>query len=219
VDPRDQESAEALRALVQHGPRNPSRFRDALLRISPIARDGCVDFALGITALPQDDGRDLPRGCVPYLPCSVDTLLRLVDQAPVRASDVFVDIGSGVGRAAALVSLLTGAPVVGLEIQRAHVSAARQLAARLNLARVSFVEGDAVELTTALTTGSTFFLYCPFSGDRLARVLASLETVARGRAIRICCVDLPLPPLPWLTPAPPLSLDLAIYRSTLHQPA
>ncbi len=154
-------------------------------------------------------------GCVPYLPCSVDALLRLVEHAPVRASDPFVDIGAGVGRAAALVHILTGAPAIGVEIQPTLVSAARELAERLRLSSVSFVEADAGQSTDAWALGAVFLLYCPFSGDRLATVLANLKPVARARPIRVCCVDLPLPPCPWLEQTPPPSLDLTIYRSTL----
>ena len=54
---------------------------------------------------------------MPYLPCPVDTLLRVIEHAPLGAADVFVDVGSGLGRAAALVHLLTGARAVGLEVQ------------------------------------------------------------------------------------------------------
>jgi len=60
-----------------------------------------------------------------------------------------------------------------------------------------------------------FFLYCPFSGARLERVLDDLESIARTREIRVCCVDLPLPPRAWLALAAPPSGDLAVYRSTL----
>jgi hypothetical protein len=133
----------------------------------------------------------------------------------VGPADVFVDVGSGVGRAATLVHLLTGAGAIGLEIQTALVHAARDLARRLPVSRVSTVQGDAAELVGYITIGSVFFLYCPFSGDRLARVLAGLESVARTRTIRVCCVDLPLPPCPWLRPESPPSRDLAIYRSTV----
>jgi len=210
---RPDDGARRLRSLIERRPRDPALFRAALTRIPPAARDACVDQALGLGALPED-GPALPRGCVPYLPCSVDALLRLTQHAPVRASDLFVDVGSGVGRAAALVHLLTGARAVGLEVQPALVAAARELAARCHLPGVSFVEGDAAQLTTELSAGSVFLLYCPFSGHRLARLLDDLESVARTRAIRVCCVDLPLPPRPWLTPAPPLAGDLAIYRST-----
>jgi len=172
-----------------------------------------VDRAFGLDELPAD-GPALPSGCVPYLPCPVDALLRLLEHAPVRAADVFVDVGSGAGRAAALVHLLTGARAVGLEIQPALVAAARALASRLRLPDVSFVEGDAAELAPALACGSVFFLYCPFSGDRLDRFLTCLEPIARARPIRIGAVDLPLPPRDWLTLASMPSPELAIYRST-----
>ena len=110
--------------------------------------------------------------------------------------------------------LLTGARVIGIEIQSGLVRAARDLATRLVVSRVSFIQGDAARLTGFITIGTIFFLYCPFSGDRLVKVLADLESIARTRMIRICCLDLPLPPCPWLTPEPRLSGDLAIHRST-----
>jgi hypothetical protein len=58
-----------------------------------------------------------------------------------------------------------------------------------------------------------FFLYCPFSGARLDKLLTCLEPIAHTRPIRICCVDLPLPPRDWLTLASSPSPALAIYRA------
>jgi SAM-dependent methyltransferase len=200
-----------LRALIDQTPRDPSLFHAALSGLPPTARDACVDRAFGLGELPED-GPALPSGCVPYLPCPVDALLRLVAHAPVGAADVFVDVGSGLGRAAALVHLMTGARAVGLEVQPSLVAAARALAARLRLPDLSFVEGDAPELAAALTEGSVFLLYCPFSGDRLEKLLSRLEPIARTRAIHICCVDLPLPPRAWLTLTAAPSADVAIYR-------
>jgi SAM-dependent methyltransferase len=215
MDEAQRDSAERIRALIERGPMAPALFREALTSIPPAERDAWVDRVLGLDSIPED-GPELPRGCVPYLPCSIDALLRLTEQAAVDASDVFVDVGSGVGRAAALVHLLTGAAAVGIEIQPALVSAARQLTHRLHLANVSFVAGDAAEVGAPLTTGSVFLLYCPFSGDRLVKLLATLEVVARTRLVRICCVDLPLPACNWLELVPPPAVDLTIHRSTLR---
>jgi len=212
VDDSDRESARRIRALIEQTPRDPALFRAALASLPLVARDACVDRALGFGELPED-GPALPSGCVPYLPCPVDALLRLVEHAPVRAADVFVDVGSGLGRAAALVHLLTGARAVGIEIQPPLVAAARAHATRLRLPDLSFVEGDAVERAAALAAGSVFLLYCPFSGDRLAQLLSLLEPVARARPIRVCCLDLPLPARDWLTLAASPSPALAIYRS------
>jgi hypothetical protein len=194
---------------------SPSVFRATLMRVPASERDAWLDLVLGLDSLP-DDGPALPRGCVPYLPCSVDALLRMVDHAGVEASDVFVDIGAGVGRAAVLVHLLTGAAAIGLEIQPGLVHTSWDLKTRLNVLRYSPVEGDAAQLTGCITIGSIFFLYCPFSGQRLEKVLDDLEAIARTRQIRVCCVDLPLPPRPWLTLVTPQSDDLTVYRSTLR---
>jgi predicted RNA methylase len=215
VDESHVESAETARSLIERGLQTPSSFRGALLRVPPNERDAWLDCVFGLGELP-DDGPELPRGCVPYLPCSVDVLLRVAEQAPVRASDVFVEVGAGVGRAAALVHLLTGASVVGIEIQSELVRASRDLVTRLLVSRVSCVEGDAVKLTGFVSIGSVFFLYCPFSGERLAKVVADLEPIARTKMIRVCCVDLPPLACPWLTLEPAPLGDLAIYRSTLH---
>jgi SAM-dependent methyltransferase len=207
-------NAESLRSLVAREGVSPAAFRAAIDRVPSGERDAWLDRIFELDGLP-DDGPDLPRGCVPYLPSSVAVLLRVVDHAFVGYDDVFVDIGSGLGRAAALVHLVTGAAAIGVELQPALVRAARALATRLNRPRLSFVEGDAASRAGDWVTGSVFFLYCPFSGERLARVLAALEPVARARPIRVCCVDLPLPPCSWLTLASPPWGDLTIYRASM----
>jgi SAM-dependent methyltransferase len=208
VDEAHRESAERTRAMIQRGDRGA--FRAVLRGVPAPARDAWVDRVLGLE-LPPDDGPELPRGGVPYLPCPVDALLRLVEHAPVRTADRFVDIGSGTGRAAAVVHLLTGAPAMGVEVQPALVAAARDLVARLRLSAVTFVQGDAA--CTPLPDGSVFFLYCPFSGERLATVLDGLGAQARTHPIAVCCVDLPLPPCPWLELASPAWPDLTIHHS------
>lgn len=164
-------------------------FRDALLAVPPTARDAWVDRALGIGVIP-DDGPDLPRGCVPYLPCAVDALLALVDRAEITATDVFVDVGCGVGRALAIVQRLTGAAAIGVEIQAALVEIARARSPRLEI-----VHGDA---SVRVPDGSVYLLYAPFSGERLDRLLAQLERIARTRPIRVGCVDVTLPACAWL---------------------
>jgi hypothetical protein len=192
----------------------PISFRAALTSVPALERDAWLDAVLGLDTLPED-GPALPRGCIPYLPCPVDTLLRAVEHAEIGPSDVFVDVGSGVGRAALLIHLSTGASVVALEIQPELVTASRALVKGLNVARCSVVEGDAVQLTGSITDGTVFFLYCPFGGHRLAKVLDDLEPIARAKPIRICSVNLPLPSRSWLTLESTWAGDLSIHRSTL----
>lgn len=179
-------------------------------------RDTWLDLMWDLEELPDDDPA-LPRGCVPYLPCPVATVLHAVRQAKVTSADVFVDIGSGTGRTALLTHALTGAGCIGIEIQPALVKAATGRAAWLNLDRVRFIQGDAVDRVRFITIGTVFFLYCPFSGIRLQRFLDALEDIARTRPIRICCVALPALNRPWLTLIPPTlsaAADVHVYRST-----
>ena len=206
-------SAESARRSIERGCHDPAAFRAALLGVPAGDREAWVDRVLGLEDLPPD-GPALPAGGVPYLPCSVDVLLQMVDEATVRSTDVFVDVGAGAGRAMALVHLLTGAGVVGLEIQPQLVRAARALTARLGLSRVRCIEGDAAAVAAFMVVGSVFFFNCPFSGARLAKVLDDLEAIARTRPLRLCCVCLPLPPRPWLTRAPGRGGELEIHRST-----
>jgi SAM-dependent methyltransferase len=213
MNERDHETAERMRARLERGAADAcaASFRAAMLDVAPLDRDEWVDVAFGLGPLP-DDGSDLPRGCVPYLQCRVESLLRAIELAPIEASDTLVDIGSGAGRAVALLRLLTGATIAGVEVQRALLDAARDLVARLRLDRISFVAGEVPPLPEPARIGSVFLLNCPFSGDRLVRLLADLEPVARARPIRLCCVDLPLPPCPWLAPVAAAG-DVEIHRS------
>jgi SAM-dependent methyltransferase len=201
-----------MRSNLERGSVQPAEFRSALLAVPYASRDAWVDVALGLGAIP-DDGPELPRDCVAYLPCSVDVLLRLVERVPVQAADIVVDIGSGLGRAAALMHLLSGATVVGIEVQHALVQAAREVTDRLGLTRVSFVEGEASGLAATMPAGTVYFLYCPFSGERLARTLDGIEAVARSRRVSVCAVDLPLPQRPWLALDPQPEGDLTIHRA------
>lgn len=212
MDERFHESADRVRLSITLGQCDPAQFRAVLMNVPFIDRDAWVDAVFGLDEL-LDDGPELPSRCVPYLPCAVDVLLRVADLVPVGSTDVFVDIGAGLGRAAVLMHLLTGASALGIEVQTGHVNAARALATRLCMTNVKFVAGDAVQAAPEFALGSVFFLYCPFSGERLVKLLEHFEAIARTRPICICAVDLPLPSCSWLERVGPEAGDLAIYWS------
>lgn len=205
------------RLVAGHVP-TPTIFRAVLADVPEHDRDAWMDVVWDAGEIP-DDEPCLPRGCVPYLPCSVDTVLDALQLADVRPHDVVVDVGCGLGRTMALAALTTGAACIGIEIQPGLASAARGRAAWLNLSRCRVLEGDALDLVRFITIGTVFFFYCPFSGDRFHRVLGDLEAIARTHEIRVCCVDLPLPHCGWLTPLAPSSADLSVHRSTIHATA
>ena len=197
------------RAWVKDHALSPDRIRGVLNRIPVEDRDAWLDLVLDVAQV-DEDGPELPRGCVPYLPCAVSTILNVVSDGKVTETDVFVDVGSGVGRSLLLVHLLTGAGTIGIEVQPELIRSAKACAAGLGLRGARFVEGDAAEQVGSLMAGTVFFLYCPFSGERLQRVLAGLLDIARARAIRVCCVDMAPLNCSWLTRLPSSSPELDV---------
>lgn len=206
------QSAARIRAAIVARSCSSDDFRAAFLDVPFLDRDAWVDAVFGLDEL-LPDGAELPKGCVPYLPSAVEALHCLADNIPMQSGDVWVDVGSGVGRAAVFLHLLTGVRVVGIEVQSTHVRAAEALVERLGLSDVSFVPGDVLELQDELVRGTVFFLYCPFSGERLFKCLAILEKLAQKRTIWICTLDLPLPECGWFAAVGDDRMDLRIYRS------
>ena len=208
--------AQETRAALEAGQLTPWAFRQSLTYVRPYKRDVWLDLALGLEP-PPPDGPNLPRGCVPYLACAIEVLLRAVDLVELRPEDTFVDVGSGVGRALAATHLLTGARVVGLEIQPELAQRSRELLERLGVANFEVVQGDSVELVERIPDAAVLLLYCPFAFDKLNRFLDRLEHRARGAELRLCCVDLPPISRSWLERIEGATEELTIYRSTLHR--
>lgn len=184
-----------------------SALRERILALPAADRNAWVDDLFGITDAPPDAA--LPRGSVPYLPCGVGEILAAVEDVPLRADDMFVDLGSGLGRVVLLAHLLSGACGLGVEIQPSLVTRARAQASALGLAGVSFVEANAADLDL---DGSVFFMYAPFNGRMLTSVLERVEAVARRHAVVLCTVDVVLPDLAWLTPRRART-SIAVYDS------
>jgi hypothetical protein len=198
-------------------PSNPRHFRRELESVARDERERWLDAVLGVDELPVD-GDDLPAGCVPYLPSSIEVLLRATERAKVSSDDIFVDVGSGLGRAMMMVHLLTGAGAIGLEVQGRLAHLARSKAERLGLSHVATVHGDAELLAKHVTTGSVFYFYCPFSGARLTNTLESIRPLAAVRPLRLCFIDLPCPDLPWLEADPNTRSDepFVVCHTRLH---
>lgn len=203
------------RAEIGSGALRGAALLELLRSIPVVDRDVWVDELLGIEE-PPPDIPDLPRGSVPYLPSGVEEILAMVLEAPVRPDDELVDLGSGLGRVVILAHLLSGARASGVEIQEPLVRRARSRCAELALPAVSFVHGNAAEVELA---GSIFFLYAPFNGEILTRVLRRLEEIARSRPIVLCAVGLELHGVPWLLPRTTSSVSLTLYDSRVPQGA
>jgi len=205
VDDALRRDAHAARAERLRGP----SLLERLLAVPAADRDAWVDALLGVPEPPPD--APLPRGAVPYLPAGVDEILAMAREAPLRRGDVLVDLGSGLGRVAILAHLLSGARAHGVEIQEALVREATACCARLGLsADVTFTCADAA---SSGLDGSVFFLYAPFNGELLARVMRRVEAVARHRPIVVCAAGLELPDERWLRRRETSPLAITLYDS------
>jgi SAM-dependent methyltransferase len=205
--------AHDARARIKSGALRGTPLLELVRAIPRSDRDAWIDHVLGIEDVPADTP-DLPRGAVPYLPCGVDQILAMVLALPLGPEDELVDLGAGIGRVVLLAHLLTGARCVGVEIQAPLVARATALCSDLGIRDVSFVLADAAD---AEIEGSIFFMYAPFNGDLLARVLARLEAVAKRRTIVVCTVDLELHAVPWLVRRSSSQWPLHIYDSSSSQ--
>ncbi len=203
--------AQAARRELTAGRLRGAALYDRLLAVPAAEREAFADELLGLPEPPPDIA-DLPRGAVPYLPAGVDEILHMVREAPLRESDQLLDLGSGLGRVVILAHLLSGAHACGIELQEPLVRCAKDCAAELALTQVAFIHGNAAE---AALDGSVFFLYSPFGGETLTRVVRRLEAVARRRPIIVCAVGLELPGEPWLRRRETASRALALYDSCI----
>jgi predicted RNA methylase len=147
-----------------------------------------------------------------YQPTPARLIFRLIGLTALTASDVLVDLGSGLGHVSLLISICTRARSVGIELESTYVERARQCAQRLNLNTVTFLQQDA--RAADLSTGTVFYLHTPFTGSILRRVLDLLRCQAATRRIRICTYG---PCTSVLSTEPWLEAGAEIHRITLFR--
>jgi hypothetical protein len=163
----------------------------------------------GAARIPRDPEK------VFYQPTPARHIFSLIRLTALTAADVLVDLGSGMGHVALLVSICTPARSTGIELEAAYVERAQQCAQRLNLNKVTFLQQDA--RVADLTAGTVFYLYTPFTGSILSAVFNRLKREAATRRIRICsygpCTAV-IANEPWLEAATtPEPNRIALFRS------
>jgi len=160
--------------------------------------DGLLEGLLTPQPLPKPT-LDRTYGMVRYEPTPSSVILELVDQIEFSKDDVFFDLGSGLGKVVALVSLLAGVPCVGVEIEPSYCDYAAQRAADLGLKYVQYINDDAQKHN--YENGTIFFLFNPFGGKIFDTVLENLHLESSKRQITICSYGsctAPIVELPWL---------------------
>jgi len=145
-------------------------------------RDAFINGLLLNRAVPPETMATEPE-MVPYQQTPARIILQLADDAHLEQDDVFYDLGCGLGQVPILVNLLSGAVARGVEVEPAYCAHARACATGLGLSRVEFVTADARALD--YSEGTVFYLFTPFTGGMLQEVLTKLQSVSRGRRIRL----------------------------------
>jgi hypothetical protein len=151
--------------------------------------DRWQDRRLGVKTdgliIPADTGN--AAGCLAYLPLSYRSLERLFATLPVRPGvDVFIDYGSGLGRAPLFAALRPFRRVIGVELsQGLHEAALRNARAalpRLACRDVEMVLSDARAFEVP-PDATVFYFFMPFDepilGDVLDKMKASVDAHPR----------------------------------------
>jgi SAM-dependent methyltransferase len=177
-----------------------------LAALPPEARDAELERLLGIddtTGLSSCPGPEL----LGYHPSGVAPALCALLEASAGVDDLFIDLGSGLGKVAALSRLVCGARVRGIEVQQELIARAPRLDG------VEFVHADVRH--AAIEDGTIFFLYNPFTGSALREVLARLRGVAAHHAIVVCALGVSLEHATgdWLRPRPLEHFWLQVFDS------
>jgi len=179
-----------------------------LMEVPFAERDEWVDQQLGFGELPLDEG--LPREGVPYIPAAVEEIVAVVAGSAAAADGYVRDLGAGVGRVVMLAHLLTGARAHGIEVQKELVRIGKERCEALGLKRVTLEHANIVD---AELEGNVFFMYSPFNGETMKRVLAKLEALSKRQRIVVAAVDIEFPNERWLRRRAGASLALTIYDS------
>ncbi len=154
-------------------------------RRDPIGYDDLdvfINGILGIDTEPEET-RPLKSGMIGYQATPARFILELIERIALGPDDVFYDLGSGLGRVALLVGLLTPTRVRGIEYDPGHCAYAQQCAQRLPVSRVRFTNADVREVD--VSDGTVFFMYTPFRGALLQAVLEQLRQRAQQRPVTI----------------------------------
>lgn len=186
---------EGIRGEIQRGGRPDTLLRWAAssAEIEGVAGpangmgyDYLDELISGVFQFEEPDAEPVRREAemVLYQPTPARHIFDLIGLTALTSTDLLVDLGSGLGHVPLLVSILTGARSIGIELEATYVERARQCAQSLNLGRVTFIQQDA--RAADLSAGTVFYLYTPFTGSILSSVLSRLRREAAARPIRIC---------------------------------
>lgn len=154
------------------------------------------------TRLPYERSRDAEHKI--YTPTIYRTIFRVLRSLPLKASDVFVDLGCGKGRVVCCAAYLGAAQVIGVEyVKELHdiaVNNAERMRRRQSPIAINLGEVEDFDFSL----GTVFFMFNSFGRATLESILTKMEDGLRKnpREIRIAYVNpvygLAMKERPWL---------------------
>lgn len=197
----------ADRSLIGRGGLRGAALIAWLAARPPRDRDAAVERLLGIHD-PPPGALDARGDLVGYVPSGVSAIVRAAVEVPILASDLFVDLGAGLGKVTMVMELLTGARTRGVELQPELARRGQERAARLGL-EASCEAGDARR--AELGDATVIYLYLPFTGATLDEVMERIRREALRRPLVVCALGLDLDRFSWLAPRRTDAFWLTIY--------
>ena len=114
----------------------------------------------------------------------------VLQELQFKASDVFIDLGSGDGRVVLYTACASDVgQAKGFELVRERAQLAEEAKNQRSLDNVQFIQGNIREHLETIEDGTVFFIFNPFSIDTWTIVEQKLKDVAVRRKIRIVSVN------------------------------
>jgi hypothetical protein len=202
-----------VRAQIAAGTLRGPALRRHFEAVPAPQRDHFVEEVLGVAYPPLEERPLLTSEHMPYAPSGYEEITHAFDLSELGPSAQLLDLGSGMGKVVMLATLLTGAKSVGVEVDDVLCARAQQASEALGVGAVLLAR-DAREVDTL--QADVVFLYLPFAGAVLTRVLRRLSDDARRRPAGaqrrfLCTGPLAATQHPELRPVGPARAWLQVY--------
>ncbi|MCF6147995.1 MAG: hypothetical protein E3K37_04985 [Candidatus Kuenenia sp.] len=125
--------------------------------------------------------------CPDYEPSTYEEIKKILDYLSPGNNDVFVDLGSGKGRAVFIAGLYDFKRVVGIEVDKTRAKISRNIHSRLKrkIAPLEIINADAKNITVSDAT--IYFIFNPFGPETLQKIIDNIRNSLKinSRHIRI----------------------------------
>jgi protein-L-isoaspartate O-methyltransferase len=203
-----------MRGQIAQGQLRGAALRELFDDVPRLQRDHFVEEVLGIAYPPLEEPALVTSEHMTYAPSGYEEIVHAFELTQLGPGDHFLDLGSGLGKVVMLAALLTGAASSGVESDPQLCELGRGAAAALGAPGVQLLRGDAREASGA--DADVVFMYLPFAGAGLVRVMERLRQDARRPRARprqrfLCTGPLDLVRFPGVTPVGAAKSWLNVY--------